>query len=47
MSLLKYFSYKTKNNPSLPSSLLVVLPVGVPLLSSTEFEATNACVEKV
>ena len=47
MSLLKYFSYKAKNNPGLSSSLPVVLPTSVPSLSSAELEATNTCVGKV
>ena len=41
MSLLKYFSYKSKY-----SSLPVVLPTSVPL-SSGELVTVNACVEKV
>ena len=45
--MLKYFSYKMKNNPSFPSSLSVVLPTSIPLLSSAELEATNACIGKV
>ena len=44
MSLLKYFSYKTKNNPS---NLSVVLPASVPSLSSAELKATNVHVGKV
>ena len=47
MSLLKYFSYMTKNNPSFPSSLLVVLPTSLPSLPSAELEATNAYTGKV
>ena len=47
MSLLKYFSYKVKNNPSVPLNLSVVLPTSVPSLSNAELEATNACVGKV
>ena len=42
MSLLKYFSYKSKC-----SSLPVVLPTSVPSLSSGELVTVNACVEKV
>ena len=42
MSLLKYFSYKSKY-----SSLPVVLPTSVPSLSSGELVTVNACVEKV
>ena len=47
MSLLKYFSYQTKNNHSFSSNLSVVLPTSVPLLSSAELEAANVHVGKV
>ena len=42
MSLLKYFSYKSKC-----SSLPVVLPTSIPFLSSGELVTVNTCVEKV
>ena len=50
MSLLKYFSCKTKNNPSLPLNVSVVAAshlASISLLSSSELEATNACIGKV
>ena len=45
--MLKYFLFKIKNNPSLPLSLSVLFPTSIPLLSSSQLEATNACIGKV